>query len=787
MATAIHIVLFISIYLLHVVSNSASGLILSTLPCTYPKGSLSCKKWKYTNMDCSYRNLDCIPPIHQKSTSELLDLSHNKLHTLIENAFDGFYKLRILNVSSNLISTVHVSAFTGLDQLFTLDLSSNYITSLSDDGFKKLHNLQILYLNDNHLSSIGNRTFYGLSQLKTLDLKSPLSWNKFNFKLVPGSSPFQYLSSLQTLFIQYVTITPATFVGTVRLKFLDILVHDMTTDAPFTNLSVLEYLRVYFKLTVNCSYFCENLFTGLDKLEYLRIDFLKSKCYVNITFCPLVSLKSLHLPNIKMNMSNACLQIIPLTSLDISLYNTNSAVLQMFKHLSNLVYREEDGYEAVRALNLMHIRDLNLTTTSFKSWPKWKESLLELTILPSADYGNTMWIVGSPFQWFTKLKILRIRGIRGLIGHAVALKIRTLSTNVFQGLESLTELHVTYTSMPSLLYQALGIFGKYNSLLVLDLSHNQMYHSYVEVLDEICPISSLEKVYLLSNGIRNFYLTCTLPNLKILHMQDQNLPQFRPASLNLLCNSIGPNLTVLDVHYVGFVTFFGLYGINCPELFSLNVAQNKIIDVVGSKVVAPRLQELNLTGISVQSGNFTAIKLLTVFNTSSLRIVDLSSCQVSHIDQGDVILLVNLIYLDLRNNQITSFNYLQYLRNVKVLLIGGNSFPTVPNSVVSTLPLLNSVDLQDNVFECDCNIEEFQKWILTDKKVYLWNNASNGNHYKCDAPASRKGFSITEIGLDCGSYLITHISVSAACTVLALITLGILVLRYRWHIHTGCS
>ena len=783
--------LFIVVYLFHQACDAVCYVsnepLQTKLPCVYPKGSLRCKTWNYTNMDCSYRDLDCIPPIRQSSKLELLDLSHNKLQTLTENAFVEFRMLQVLNMSSNLISSIHVSAFTGLDKLHTLDLSSNYITCLSDDGFKELQTLQILNVSGNYLSTIGNRTFFGLSHLKTLDLKSSPSWNEFD--ILPGSAPFQDLASLQTLFVQYVTVTPATFVGIEMLQFLDILVRNMTTDALFVKLCALQYLRVKFRYSVPHnfrSYFSEKLFTGLERLEYLRIDNFIDEAYINITLCPLVSLKSLHLQSFQVNLSNACLQTIPLTSLDIFLYNTDPFLLPMFKHLSNLIYKVDDGYEAIRALKFIHsplqkltlqsARNMNLSTTSFQSWPKWKESLLELTILPRYTNDDAMWIIGSPFQWFTKLNVLRIRGF------AFSSKIYSLSTTIFEGLECLTELHLTYTNIPGLLYRALGILGKYNSLRVLDMSHTKMYDPYDDVLDGICPISSLEILDLSGNGILNFYLPCMLPNLKIVHMGDENLPQGRPASLNLLCKVIGPSLRKLDLHNVGFVTFFALYGINCPELISLNVAQNKIIDVVDSKIEAPRLEELNLSGITMRAGNFTAIKLLTIFNTPELRIVDLSASQVSQIDEEDAALLANLTYLDLRNNQIASLNSLQHLRNVNVLLIGGNIFHIIPNFLISAQPSLNSVDLQDNLFECGCNIEEFRKWILTDKKVYLWNNASNGKRYKCDEPASRKGFSITEIQLDCESYLITYISVSAVCAVLALITLVILVVQYRWHI-----
>ena len=527
------------------------------------------------------------------------------------------------------------------------------------------------------------------------------------------------------------------------------------------------------------------MLTGLDRLESLYIDSIIGEADANITFCPLVSLKLLYLQDLRVNLSNTCLQTIPLKSVEVSLYNENSFILQMLKNLSNLVFKADDTNVAISSLNLLHaplqnltlrLKNANLSTTSFESWPKWKASLLKLTISGTHDYGY-MWIFGSPFKWFTKLKVLSI-----ICLNSMEYTIHTLSPDIFDGLESLTELHVTYTNIPGSLYRALSTFSKYSSLLILNLSRNHMYDYDYDVFDGIYLISSLRSLDLSNNEIGSFYMVRTLPNLKILHMEDQNLPQARPASISLLCKYIVPRLHILDAHNVGFVTLFGLNEIICPELISLNLAKNKIIDVVGIRIVAPRLEDLNLTGITVQSGNLTAIKLLTVFNTTRLRIVDLSASKVSHIDKEEATLLVNLTYLDLRNNQITSLNGLQHMRNVKVLFLGGNIFHIVPNLIVSTHPSLNSFDLQDNVFECDCNIEQFRKWILTDKKVYLWNNMSNGKRYRCDGPDSRKGFSITEIDLDCRSYLLTYISVGVTVTMLIVITLAVLVVRYHWHI-----
>ena len=133
----------------------------------YPQGSVTCKVWNRTNMDCSYRNLVCVPPLRHKVSLELLDLSNNLIPKL----------------------TAH--AFVVLNRLHNLDLSVNLITHLQKDVFSGLNNLLRLDLSWNNISSIDNSTFIGLSKLRHLNLF--LS----NLRILSGS-PFKHLASLQT-------------------------------------------------------------------------------------------------------------------------------------------------------------------------------------------------------------------------------------------------------------------------------------------------------------------------------------------------------------------------------------------------------------------------------------------------------------------------------------------------------------------------------------------------------------------------------------------------------------
>ena len=239
--------------------------------CSYPPGSISCKAWNHTNMDCSWRELDCIPQLRHRKSLELLDLSHNNLNVLPDGVFSDFIKLQTLDLSNNRISAINGSTFIGLNLLQSLDMSDTLLRSLPDGVFSGLPNLLSLDLSHSEYVSfppvnVNNRTFYGLSKLKTLDL----TW----FSIDEYESPFQYLYSLRSLFLSstdivILTITPATFAGLHNtLQVLDICIGTIASDSPFVHLSSLQRLDLYI---TDCNLINEKLFIGLDKLSHLQL------------------------------------------------------------------------------------------------------------------------------------------------------------------------------------------------------------------------------------------------------------------------------------------------------------------------------------------------------------------------------------------------------------------------------------------------------------------------------------------------------------------------------------
>ena len=326
----------------------------------------------------------------------------------------------------------------------------------------------------------------------------------------------------------------------------------------------------------------------------------------------------------------------------------------------------------------------------------------------------------------------------------------------FEGLSNLTEVHlnnlnINDTTLPYMLLT----FLTYNySLEVLDVAHNDisLTSSWMQTFTDNMP--TLEAVDF-SNNHGAVYETCFYSyNITTLNVN------------NLKCYLDGD--------------------IKCSNLVSLHFSNSEIdIDTYSSPPVihAPCLEELYLSGITLSIFYEPAIKILKYFDVPQLKTLDLSSNQILVIDKEDAQRLSNVTYLDLKNNKLTFVSNLKHCHNVNVLLLSGNQITTVPKYLLSNSHL-QILDLHDNSFACDCNIEGLQKWVLTNEVVNLWNNFSEAQRYKCLEPDTSQGLSITEINLDYCEVqvpLVKYISISVTSVLVTIIAVT-LVVWYRWHI-----
>ena len=338
-------------------------------------------------MDCSWRELDCIPHVHvrHKASLELLDLSNNNLNVLPEGAFSGFIKLKALDLSSNHISAINGDMFIGLNILQTFNISHNSLRSIPDGAFSGLNMLQTLDMSHNLLQSLPDYVFSGLPNLLSLYL-SPMSGlgldsvyertfsglHKLKTLYLPEyvklyGSPFKYLYSLQTLSLSTWTVTRTTFAGLHdTLQVLYISTENITPNCTFVQLSSLQHLEL---LIASCHDVNEKLFSGLVNLSSLKLTMMyATDCSIDLS--PLTALTHLSYQNTCPWTSNihTCIQ---------TLNSLNSPLQTLELHLDCFCFA-------------------TFNSDTFESLPKWKESLQELRIY--SESANGMQIEGSPFQ-----------------------------------------------------------------------------------------------------------------------------------------------------------------------------------------------------------------------------------------------------------------------------------------------------------------------------------------------------------------------------------------------------
>ena len=136
---------------------------------SYPTGSLACKVYEMTKMDCSYRDLFEVPLLDQNWITEL-DLRHNHLMNITGAPFEKLHVLLVLDLSSNEISSMSSTAFKGLQSLKHLNLRNNYLVDLPKHIFADLFNLLTLDLYGNGFATIPGETLAPLLSCEGLFL-----------------------------------------------------------------------------------------------------------------------------------------------------------------------------------------------------------------------------------------------------------------------------------------------------------------------------------------------------------------------------------------------------------------------------------------------------------------------------------------------------------------------------------------------------------------------------------------------------------------------------------------
>lgn len=142
------------------------------------------------------QNLLSMIPQRLPSNLVILSMEQNSIKSLPDSCVSSLVRLQSLNLAGNQITNLHPDALKGLTSLMQLNLSGNSIRNLSYSMFHHCIKLQVLDISHNPITHLSSYTFSGLNSLNHLML-SHVATGESLMKIDSGT--FTPLISLQML------------------------------------------------------------------------------------------------------------------------------------------------------------------------------------------------------------------------------------------------------------------------------------------------------------------------------------------------------------------------------------------------------------------------------------------------------------------------------------------------------------------------------------------------------------------------------------------------------------
>ncbi|XP_038077299.1 uncharacterized protein LOC119745146 [Patiria miniata] len=310
-----------------------------------------------------------------------LDLSGNRL-AVVPSALNVLALLRVLNLSSNGLSSVSTEDFKSFTQLHTLRLENNNLYSIPETTFYPLANLELLYLDHNFISAdpigwFANST--RLTKLRISNNRIPLSasvedWFGVTWQILPLEEldlaknaiqqilerTFRSCANLKELHLggnEIETIAPLSFADLTKLEELT-LDRNRLSDIPEDLFLYTENLLSLSLMDNSLTVLSRNVFEGLEQTVSLN---LAGNEFTNLFNFSSGADSPLLLPAIKnLYLNSNWLTDVP----DIRMFS-NLEIL----NLSDNAIREMEPYAFNgTSLRLLYLNDNLLTTMSYENF-----------------------------------------------------------------------------------------------------------------------------------------------------------------------------------------------------------------------------------------------------------------------------------------------------------------------------------------------------------------------------------------------------------------------------------
>lgn len=461
-------------------------------------------------VNCSDGQLSTVPD-GLPQDAKLLNLTHNKIKTLVNQRFCALTELLHLDLSDNLLALIEVDAFLGLQKLLTLHLAHNHLKIIPVGVFAGLINLQLLDVSDNEILVFLDFTFRDLAALQSIKAAD-------NDLVFISRQAFTGLTSVQELHLDGSNLT------------------SVPSEA-LTQLSVLRSLH-FHRL-------------GLTSIP-------------NYSFRHLVHLKELvisHCPKLETLSANSLFGL-NLTSLAIRHCNLNAVPYIPLHHLVYLVYLDL-SFNPISYIHgnmlgdLLRLQELHLFggslqrieirafrgLTHFKLLNVSRNLLttLELDAFHSVDTLKTLGLDNNPLVCDCRLLwVVRRRQYLDLGGHSP-----TCTTSI--QLQSWNFLDFSQTELPGLLTcRQPRILNQKPQVVKVDQGHTVGFYCNAEgdplpsvswLNPQLTPLSPTGRIRALSNG-----------SLEVRYAQ----PQDSGTYLCVASNAAGNDSLAVSLHVRAF-------------------------------------------------------------------------------------------------------------------------------------------------------------------------------------------------------------------------------------------
>ena len=268
--------------------------------------------------------------------------------------------------------------------------------------------------------------------------------------------------------------------------------------------------------------------------------------------------------------------------------------------------------------------------------------------------------------------------------------------------------------------------------------------------------NDLEYLFLGENSIRRISPKAFMhiPSLQELKLSDNKIVSFdKDVFVGL------SSLTHLDLKGNNINDFDVTIFQHVPKIRILDLSRNSLLTVKIKDNIAKLFKPLrNLTQLMMTSTGLHYLPDSTFHNLTELTILTLSNNQLSKWTPG--------LFRD--------------QKNLKVLTLARNKISIIHKDVITKLTSLEQLDVSNNSFLCDCELQWFTNWIQSGVFLYL----GNLDKTTCGSPAHKHGKRLVNLNMDreCMSLRLYYVYWSMLLCYAFMVTVLTMVYRLRYYL-----